>query len=69
MEEELNKKNKTSIINKLFTGMFVNIVKCTECNNISESYEPFPGISLSIYYSYSIDDCFNNFFSPDKLCG
>ena len=39
---------QTSIINKLFSGMFVNRVKCTNCKNVSESYDLFLDISLSI---------------------
>ena len=39
---------QTSIIDKLFCGMFVNRVKCTNCKNVSESFDPFLDISLSI---------------------
>ena len=58
---------QTSIINKLFTGMFVSRVKCTNCKNISESYDTFLDISLSIKDSSSIDECFEEFFSLEKL--
>jgi ubiquitin C-terminal hydrolase len=47
--------------------MFVNRVKCTNCRNISESYDPFLDISLSIQNANSLDECFEEFFSLEKL--
>lgn len=47
--------------------MFVNRVKCSNCKNISESFDPFLDISLSIQDVSHLDECFEEFFSAEKL--
>ena len=47
--------------------MFVNRVKCTACKNISQTYDPFLDISLSIKDARTLDECFEDFFSVEKL--
>ena len=40
-------KNKTSYIHDIFTGSYITIIKCLECNYKSITYEPFTTITIS----------------------
>lgn len=63
------KKNYSPIID-LFTGLFINEINCSKCNNKSRRFEPFNILPLEIPDSAStIKDCLTEFGKGAKLTG
>ncbi len=64
-------KNNHSIIIDIFTGVFMNIITCIECNNEVQSFEPFNILSLPIPMSESatLNECLDTFSKSEKLEG
>ena len=64
-------KNNHSIITDLFTGLFYSEITCTECSNISTSFEPFTIISIPTKDNIetSLDECLTEFSKEEILSG
>ena len=62
---------ENSIIQDLFTGLFVSTVCCTVCGNKSGSFEPFNTLSLPIPSNSdsTLKDCLSNFSKEEILNG
>ena len=63
-------KKEFSPIKMLFTGMYYNTIECTECCNISNRYELFQNVQLSILEQYKEMDIYtllNEYTSEEQL--
>lgn len=65
-----------SLIKELFTGMFKTSSQCSVCKNISNKFEIFQILSLSIpiinkktdiYKKFQLSELLDNYFKPEKL--
>lgn len=68
-------KDGYSIVNDLFFGQYIQKVKCTKCNHLSYSYQPFMGINLPLIKIKdelpTIYDMLNSYFRKqtiNKIC-
>jgi len=65
-------KKNHSIISDLFLGLYLSEIVCSNCNNITYSYEPFNVITLEISDSKlnlfsNLQECFNNFLTVEDI--
>ena len=58
-----------NIIDEIFAGQMSSKVICKNCENISETFDPFLDLSLSISLENhsNLFDCMNSFFSNEEL--
>jgi len=63
-------KNRYSIILKLFNGQHLSRIKCLECNNITDSYDPFASINLPIKKTNNtLMDCLRSYTMSEDMMG
>jgi ubiquitin carboxyl-terminal hydrolase 8 len=64
-------QNSHSIITELFTGMYNSKIRCHDCNNISNTFEPFTTIAVPTkdYGETTLEECFANFSKEETLVG
>lgn len=61
-----------SVITQNMTGVFLSSIKCDECDNYSNTFEPFTSIQLEIpsdKQEITLYDCFDDFISSEQLHG
>lgn len=60
-----------SIITELFTGLYYSKITCSECNGISNTFEPFTTIAVPTkdYGEATLAECLSDFSKEDILTG
>lgn len=62
-----NRIKETTIIHQIFGGYFQSQVKCMECEQESNTFEPFLDISLDIKGTESIQRALRDYTRPEIL--
>mmetsp|Transcript_13988 Transcript_13988/g.14002 ORF Transcript_13988/g.14002 Transcript_13988/m.14002 type:complete len:123 (+) Transcript_13988:465-833(+) len=62
-------KSTSSVIVDLFHGQLKSTLKCTQCDQISQNFEPFMSISLpiSVNKGTSLKQCLKDFTKNESL--
>lgn len=65
---KIMKDNGMSFIVNDFTGVYILLIKCDECNNITYRFDPFTILTLEFDENCkTINDCFSLFSKNEKL--
>ena len=64
-------KEGCSMITELFTGLYYSRIECLNCNQISDTFEPFTMLTLEIPHgdSITLEECLEKFSKEELMTG
>ena len=64
------RSNNNSFIDSIFSGLIRSQIKCFKCKNISNTFDPFLDLSLSVNNNKNkekLNECLNEYFKEEFI--